>query len=138
MRAGGQTTVIQRVLERRAQQPPTIEDDTASTIAVMLRCLPPPRALLAIGEQLVAPGPPSLERAHDLDRGRVVDRLHAAHPTLRRVVECHRVLAHGHVGLGDGGEANAALIVGVLLAADPPQPRKRAVRAPQPPLAAGG
>src|SRR5580692_1275805 len=51
MRAGGQTTVIQRVLERRAQQPPTIEDDTASTIAVMLRCLPPPRALLAIGDR---------------------------------------------------------------------------------------
>jgi two-component system cell cycle response regulator len=47
MRAGGQTTVIQRVLERRAQQPPTVEDDTSSTIAVMLRCLPPPRALLA-------------------------------------------------------------------------------------------
>ena len=50
MRAGGQTTVIQRVLERRAQQPPTVEDDTSSTIAVMLRCLPPPRALLAIGD----------------------------------------------------------------------------------------
>ena len=50
MRAGGQTTVIQRVLERRAQQPPTIQDDTSSTIAVMLRCLPPPRALLAIGD----------------------------------------------------------------------------------------
>src|SRR5689334_13369914 len=50
MRAGGQTTVIRRVLERRAQQPPTIQDDTSSTIAVMLRCLPPPRALLAMGD----------------------------------------------------------------------------------------
>jgi two-component system cell cycle response regulator len=50
MRAGGQTTVIQRVLERRAQQPPTLQDDTSSTIAVMLRCLPPPRALLAISD----------------------------------------------------------------------------------------
>jgi two-component system cell cycle response regulator len=50
MRTGGQTTVIRRVLERRAQQPPTIQDDTSSTIAVMLRCLPPPRALLAIGD----------------------------------------------------------------------------------------
>jgi two-component system cell cycle response regulator len=48
MRAGGQTTVIRRVLERRAQQPPAIQDDTSSTIAVMLRCLPPPRALLAL------------------------------------------------------------------------------------------
>jgi len=51
MRTGGQTTVIRRVLERRAQQPPAIQDDTASTIAVMLRCLPPPRALLAIGDR---------------------------------------------------------------------------------------
>jgi CheY-like chemotaxis protein len=50
MRTGGQTTVIRRVLERRAQQPPAIQDDTSSTIAVMLRCLPPPRALLAIGD----------------------------------------------------------------------------------------
>ncbi len=50
MRAGGQTTVIRRVLERRAQQPPTIQDDTSSTIAVMLRCLPPPRALLAVSD----------------------------------------------------------------------------------------
>jgi two-component system cell cycle response regulator len=53
MRAGGQTTVIQRVLERRAQQPPTIQEDTSSTIAVMLRCLPPPRALLAISDSLL-------------------------------------------------------------------------------------
>ncbi|MDB6044185.1 MAG: hypothetical protein JWM63_2736 [Gammaproteobacteria bacterium] len=53
MRAGGQTTVIQRVLERRAQQPPTIQEDTSSTIAVMLRCLPPPRALLAIGDAIL-------------------------------------------------------------------------------------
>jgi len=51
MRTGGHTTVIQRVLERRAQQPPTIQDDTSSTIAVMLRCLPPPRALLAISDR---------------------------------------------------------------------------------------
>lgn len=49
----GHTTVIQRVLERRAQQPPQIQDDTASTIAVMLRCLPPPRALLAIGDRSI-------------------------------------------------------------------------------------
>jgi hypothetical protein len=50
MRAGGQTTVIRRVLERRVQQPPTIQDDASSTIAVMLRCLPPPHALLAISD----------------------------------------------------------------------------------------
>ena len=53
MRAGGQTTVIQRVLERRAQQPPELKEDTSSTIAVMLRCLPPPRALLAISDPVL-------------------------------------------------------------------------------------
>jgi two-component system, cell cycle response regulator len=53
MRTGGQTTVIRRVLERRAQQPPAIQDDTSSTIAVMLRCLPPPRALLAISDPML-------------------------------------------------------------------------------------
>lgn len=46
MRSGGQTTVIQRILERRAQKPPAIQEDTSATIAVMLRVLPPPRALL--------------------------------------------------------------------------------------------
>jgi two-component system cell cycle response regulator len=54
MRAGGQTTVIQRVLERRARQPSTVEDDTSSTIAVMLRCLPPPRALLVVNDPSVS------------------------------------------------------------------------------------
>jgi two-component system cell cycle response regulator len=46
MRSGGQTTVIQRILEKRAQKPPQIQEDTSSTIAVMLRVLPPPRAML--------------------------------------------------------------------------------------------
>src|ERR1700733_12117719 len=46
MRSGGQTTVIQRILERRAEKPPEIQEDTSATIAVMLRVLPPPRALL--------------------------------------------------------------------------------------------
>jgi two-component system cell cycle response regulator len=46
MRSGGQTTVIQRILERRARKPPEIQEDTSATIAVMLRVLPPPRALL--------------------------------------------------------------------------------------------
>src|SRR5579864_2543816 len=44
---GGQTTVVQRVLERRAEKPPTAtEGTTAATIAVMARVLPPPKALL--------------------------------------------------------------------------------------------
>jgi two-component system, cell cycle response regulator len=46
MRSGGQTTVIQRILEKRAQKPPEIQEDTSATIAVMLRVLPPPRAML--------------------------------------------------------------------------------------------
>ena len=50
MRTGGQTTVIRRVLERRAQKPPAIQDDTTATIAVMLRVLPPPRGLLSVSD----------------------------------------------------------------------------------------
>ena len=46
MPPGGQTTVIQRILERRAQQLPTIHEETTATIAVMLRVVPPPKALL--------------------------------------------------------------------------------------------
>lgn len=43
---GGHTTVIQRVLERRGQRPASDEGTTA-TVAVMVRVLPPPKALLA-------------------------------------------------------------------------------------------
>src|SRR5271170_2951206 len=46
MAGGGHTTVIQRVLERRAQKPPTTEEGTTATVAVMVRVLPPPKALL--------------------------------------------------------------------------------------------
>ena len=61
--AGGHTTVIQRVLERRAEKPPTSEDGTTATVAVMVRVLPPPKALLmfedapmrALMEQRVRP-----------------------------------------------------------------------------------
>ncbi len=50
MAQGGHTTVIQRVLERRAQKPPTTEEGTTATVAVMVRVLPPPKALLAFQE----------------------------------------------------------------------------------------
>ena len=44
---GGHTTIVQRVLERRAEKPPAAGDGTtAATIAVMARVLPPPKALL--------------------------------------------------------------------------------------------
>src|SRR3954469_14427168 len=53
MRSGGQTTVIQRILERRAEKPPEIEEDTSATIAVMLRVVPPPRALLVFENESI-------------------------------------------------------------------------------------
>src|ERR1700749_5126225 len=53
MRSGGQTTVIQRILERRAAKPPEIQEDTSATIAVMLRVLPPPRALLVFENESI-------------------------------------------------------------------------------------
>jgi two-component system, cell cycle response regulator len=48
MAAGGQTTVIQRILERRAERPPQNTEETTASIAVMLRVVPPPKALLVI------------------------------------------------------------------------------------------
>ncbi len=53
MAAGGHTTVIQRILERRATKPPTGEDGTTATVAVMVRLLPPPKALVALSDSLV-------------------------------------------------------------------------------------
>jgi diguanylate cyclase (GGDEF)-like protein len=44
---GGHTTVIQRILERRAERLPAGSTETTGTIAVMLRVVPPPKALLA-------------------------------------------------------------------------------------------
>ena len=48
MPSGGQTTVIQRILERRAERPPANTEETTASIAVMLRVVPPPKALLVI------------------------------------------------------------------------------------------
>ena len=47
MRNGGQTTLIRRLLERRIHETVT-DQDTSATVAVMLRVLPPPRALLVV------------------------------------------------------------------------------------------
>jgi two-component system, cell cycle response regulator len=52
-RAGGQTTMVQRVLERRAERRATTEEGTTATVAVMLRLLPPPKALIAIDDPQV-------------------------------------------------------------------------------------
>jgi len=47
MPGGGHTTVIQRVLERRGAKPAAGDEGTTATVAVMVRVLPPPKALLA-------------------------------------------------------------------------------------------
>ena len=46
MPQAGQTTVIRRILERRSQQLAGTHEETTATIAVMLRVVPPPKALL--------------------------------------------------------------------------------------------
>ena len=52
MPSSGRTTVIQRLLERRGQEVAKAEGTTA-TIAVMVRVIPPPKALLAFSEPAV-------------------------------------------------------------------------------------
>ena len=47
MPAGGHTTVIQRILERRAYKPPAPDEGTTATLAVMTRVVQPPKALIA-------------------------------------------------------------------------------------------
>jgi two-component system, cell cycle response regulator len=51
---GGQTTVIQRILERRAERPAEDQEETTATIAVMLRVIPPPKAMLVCHERQLA------------------------------------------------------------------------------------
>jgi two-component system, cell cycle response regulator len=51
--AGGQTTLIQRVLDRRAAKRPTTNEGTTSTVAVMVRVLPAPKALLAFQDTML-------------------------------------------------------------------------------------
>jgi hypothetical protein len=46
MPSDGHTTVIQRILERRAYKPPAHEGTTAA-LAVMMRILQPPKVLIA-------------------------------------------------------------------------------------------
>lgn len=53
MSPGGHTTVIQRILDRRAQRPPGADEGTTATVAVMLRVLPPPKALLAFHDSVL-------------------------------------------------------------------------------------
>jgi diguanylate cyclase (GGDEF)-like protein len=50
---GGHTTVIQRILDRRAQGPPAPDEGITATVAVMLRVLPPLTALLAFEDSVL-------------------------------------------------------------------------------------
>jgi two-component system cell cycle response regulator len=50
MDASGQTTVMRRFLEQRGRADTDNLLDTTATLAVMVRLLPPPRLLLALGE----------------------------------------------------------------------------------------
>lgn len=53
MASGGHTTVVKRILERRAERPPTSHEETTATLAVMLRVVPPPKALLAFADPVI-------------------------------------------------------------------------------------
>jgi hypothetical protein len=46
-----QTTLIQRILDQRAQKPPSPNEGTTATVRVMLRVLPPPKALLTFEDR---------------------------------------------------------------------------------------
>jgi diguanylate cyclase (GGDEF)-like protein len=52
-RAAGQTTLVKRVLERRAERRAKTEEGTTATVAVMLRLLPPLKTLLAIHDRQI-------------------------------------------------------------------------------------
>jgi two-component system, cell cycle response regulator len=81
--SGGQTTVIQRILERRAGRPPTSTEETTASIAVMLRVVPPPKALIVCVDTVLRQ---QLERritSDVLDFESVADEVEA----LRRFVE---------------------------------------------------
>jgi len=47
MPAGGHTTVIQGILERRAYKTPAPDEGTTATLAVMMRVVQAPKALIA-------------------------------------------------------------------------------------------
>jgi two-component system, cell cycle response regulator len=50
---GGHTTVIQRILERRGMEASVSHEETTATIAVMLRVVPPPKALLVLHDPVL-------------------------------------------------------------------------------------
>jgi two-component system, cell cycle response regulator len=85
---GGQTTVIQRILERRAQRLPTTHEETTATIAVMLRVVPPPKALL------VCQDPPLRRQLEQRIAASMLEceSLGDEHEALRRCAADHRAV----------------------------------------------
>lgn len=53
MGAAGHTTLIQHVLDRRAAKPSSSDDGTTATIAVMVRVLPPAKALFVFEDAML-------------------------------------------------------------------------------------
>lgn len=53
MSNNGQTTLVRRVLERRADKIALTDEGTTATVAVMVRVLPPPQALCVFGDLLL-------------------------------------------------------------------------------------
>ena len=85
---GGHTTVIQRILERRAARPAAIQEETTATIAVMLRVLPSPKALLVCHDAVLRQQFERRITADMLDCESVADEQEA----LRRCAAEHRAV----------------------------------------------
>jgi two-component system cell cycle response regulator len=87
--SGGQTTVIQRILERRAEHLRATPEETTASIAVMLRVVPPAKALLVCRDAAFRG---QLEQR--ITRGMLeCDSLADEHEALQRcAAETHRVV----------------------------------------------
>ena len=75
-------------------------------------------ATLAVGEQLGGAASAPLERGDQIDRHRILDHLQTSGPSLAGIVELDRAAVNVDVLLADRGQANSAVLLGVLLTAD--------------------
>jgi hypothetical protein len=74
-----------------------------------------PQSAVAVRKKLGPPAAPSPQRANEIARERILDDLHAAPATLRRIIEDGRVAADRDVVLVDGGEPDAVVVLRGLL-----------------------
>src|SRR5579884_1106435 len=81
-----------------------------------------PAPPVAIRQKLLSAPATAAERADHLHRSGVVDRLGPLYSRLGGILEHGLASAHRHVLLVQRGEPDAAVIVRVLLAADPEEP----------------